>query len=139
LGDETALPAIARWLEELPATARGVVAIEIEDAAEQHVLHAPDGMEITWLPRDGAPAGTGTRLADFARGLAVPAGSQPYVWAAGETHAVKPLRHWARELGLGKEQAHITGYWRRGIAGDILPGARGTAASLLPGLFGGRG
>ncbi|MFY0057010.1 siderophore-interacting protein, partial [Acinetobacter baumannii] len=60
-GDETALPAIARMLESLPAQARGKVFLEVADEAEIQPLTAPPSVDIEWLFRNGEPAG-GTTL-----------------------------------------------------------------------------
>ncbi|NUT48704.1 MAG: siderophore-interacting protein [Saccharothrix sp.] len=116
-GDLTALPAIARWLEELPRTAAGWAFIEVADAGEEIELSAPEDFEVRWLHRAGAPAGTGTLLADAVRAIEVPEGERLYAWAAGEAGSIKPLRRWVRdELGLGKADHDITGYWKRGVA-----------------------
>ena len=54
-GDETAVPAIARILADLPADARGEAFLEVPHADDVHELPAPDGVGVTWLPRGGAP------------------------------------------------------------------------------------
>ncbi|MFF2962526.1 siderophore-interacting protein [Streptomyces sp. NPDC057963] len=116
-GDITALPAIARWLEELPRSARGWAFVEVADAAEEIELSAPEGVEVRWLHRGGLSAGTGDALARAVTAVAVPEGERVYVWAAGEAGQVKPLRRWARdELRLEKADHDITGYWKRGVA-----------------------
>ncbi|RKT55494.1 siderophore-interacting protein [Saccharothrix australiensis] len=116
-GDLTALPAIARWLEELPRTARGWAFIEVADAAEEIPLSAPEHVEVRWLHRGDAPPGTGDLLADAVRAVSVPEGERVYVWVAGEAGAIKPLRRWVRdELRLAKDDHDITGYWKRGVA-----------------------
>lgn len=114
LADETALPAVARWLEELPADARGVAAIEIHDDGERQDLRAPAGFRVEWLSRQGAPAGTTTLLGDFAESLELPDDVWTYVWAFGEAGCIKPVRRWARAHGIGKHQSDIGGYWKRG-------------------------
>ncbi|QBE50107.1 siderophore-interacting protein [Leucobacter triazinivorans] len=53
-GDETAAPAIARILEELPAEARGIAFIEVPLAADRLPVDAPAGVEVRWLPRGAA-------------------------------------------------------------------------------------
>ncbi|GHE53320.1 siderophore-interacting protein [Streptomyces longispororuber] len=116
-GDLTALPAIARWLEELPRTARGWAFVEVADAAEEIELSAPGGVEVRWLHRGDRPAGTGDALADAVTAVTVPEGERLYVWAAGEAGRLKPLRRWVRdELRLDKADYDITGYWKRGVA-----------------------
>lgn len=116
-GDITALPAIARWLEELPRTARGWAFIEVVDATEEIELSAPEGVEVRWLHRGELPAGTGDLLVRAVTGVTVPEGERAYVWVAGEAGQIKPLRRWVRdELRLEKADHDITGYWKRGVA-----------------------
>ncbi len=63
-GDETAAPAIARILADLPAGAEGEAAIEVPTSADVLELAAPPGVRVRWLPRDGAAHGSllGTAL-----------------------------------------------------------------------------
>ncbi|THA30743.1 siderophore-interacting protein [Streptomyces sp. A1277] len=117
VGDITALPAIARRLEELPPAARGWAFIEVADAGEEIELTAPEGVEVRWLHRGGRPAGSGDALSRAAMAATVPEGERAYVWAAGEAGQIKPLRRWVRdELRLDKADYDITGYWKRGVA-----------------------
>lgn len=113
-GDETALPAIGRWLEEWPAGARGQVFIEVaEDSHRQPELPVPDGVELTWLSRDGAEPGTTTLLQDAIVAADWWEGT-PFAWVAGEALTLAPIRRWLkRERGLDREQVEVTGYWRR--------------------------
>ncbi|MEU9320654.1 siderophore-interacting protein [Streptomyces sp. NPDC048295] len=116
-GDITALPAIARWLEELPRGAKGWAFVEVTDAAEEIELSAPDGVEVRWLHRGDLPAGAGDALAKAVTAVAVPEGERVYVWVAGEAGQIKPLRRWVRdELRLDRADHDITGYWKRGVA-----------------------
>lgn len=56
-GDETAVPAVLSILGQLPTDARGAAFLEVPLAADvQSVVH-PDGVDVVWLPRDGAPVG----------------------------------------------------------------------------------
>lgn len=57
VGDETAVPAVASILECMPATARGVAFLEVPYAADVLSLRHPVGIDVHWLPRDGAPRG----------------------------------------------------------------------------------
>ncbi|QFU90379.1 siderophore-interacting protein [Amycolatopsis sp. YIM 10] len=116
-GDLTALPAIARWLEELPRTAAGWAFIEVADESEQIELHPPEDVEVHWLHRGDAPPGTGDLLEKAVRSVEVPEGERLYVWLAGEAGVLKPLRRWVRdELRLDRGDHDITGYWKRGVA-----------------------
>ncbi|MEB3369621.1 siderophore-interacting protein [Saccharopolyspora mangrovi] len=117
MGDETALPAIAAILEELPAEARVVVFAEVADEAEQ--LEIESAAEVTWhwLHRDGVPAGQGDFLLDALRSAEL--GPDPYVWIGAEAEAVHHLReHCQRELGLDRRHLYALAYWRRDHADD---------------------
>lgn len=57
VGDETAAPAIARILEDAPRDLRGIVFVEVPDAADELAIDAPDGVEVHWLPRGDAAHG----------------------------------------------------------------------------------
>ncbi|MEU6923141.1 siderophore-interacting protein [Streptomyces sp. NPDC046631] len=116
-GDITALPAIARWLEELPRSAKGWAFVEVVDAAQEIELSAPEGVEVRWLHRGDLPAGTGDALERAVTAVTVPEGERVYVWVAGEAGQIKPLRRWTRdELRLDRADHDITGYWKRGVA-----------------------
>ncbi|GAA2581327.1 siderophore-interacting protein [Actinomadura fulvescens] len=116
-GDLTALPAIARWLEELPRTAAGWAFVEVAGAAEEIELPAPEDVEVRWLHRGGRPPGTAGLLERAVRTVRVPEGERLYAWLAGEAGELKPLRRWVRdELRLGRNDHDITGYWKRGVA-----------------------
>ena len=141
-GDETALPAIAAILEDLPITARGKAFIEVPEAADAMALDAPEDVEVVWLAREGAVWGERLipAVAEAARGMEFATGSEQfeevedemiweapqaaaqsgaYVWVAAETGVVKALRFTIRkELGLPKESGAFMGYWRNGKAWD---------------------
>jgi NADPH-dependent ferric siderophore reductase len=122
LGDETALPAISRLIEEAPAGARVTALLEIADASEEQEIVPADGVaaEVRWVRRDGAPVGPGHRsaLETALHGLELPADlSRVYAFAAGEAGAMVPIRrHLRRTLGMTKQQVMVDGYWKRGTA-----------------------
>ncbi|WP_062222157.1 siderophore-interacting protein [Aureimonas sp. D3] len=119
LGDETALPAIARSLEEMAPDARGEVFIEVDSAADELPLEKPDGVSVRWLHREGQPAGTTTLLIDAARSVTWPGGPNVFVWAGAEFEAFKQIRQFCRkERGLKRNQHLVVAYWRRGLTQD---------------------
>ncbi|MEV4702030.1 siderophore-interacting protein [Actinoplanes sp. NPDC049316] len=115
-GDESALPAIAAALEALPAGARAYAFLEVADAGEEQKLETAADAEISWLHRDGRPAGEA--LVAAVRGLAWPDGDvQAFVH--GEATFVKELRRLLRvEKQVPPARLSISGYWRRGLNED---------------------
>lgn len=119
IGDETALPAIARRVEELPAGVRATAVIEIEDASHRTELTSRAGLTVHWVYRDGAPRGDGRALTEQA--LAVAACMDPadtHVWVATESAVARAMR--PRLLAVNSfnpKHMKVAGYWRVGDVG----------------------
>lgn len=123
-GDETALPAIGRRLEELPARAQAIVIAEVADAQERVDLNASCQLEVTWLYRGHGGKPDRGELERAVRSLELPSGAG-FAWVAGEADAVRPLRRYLREeLDLPKQFTRVSGYWRRGTADHHDPPER---------------
>jgi NADPH-dependent ferric siderophore reductase len=127
-GDETALPSIARRLEELPASARAIVIAEVDNADERIELQTEAQLEQTWIYRaDGDPGAFDRAI----RTVTFPAGDG-FVWIAGEAETIRPLREHIRgERAHPKAFMHLTDYWTREGANnhDPRPEARAAAAA----------
>ncbi len=119
-GDETALPAISRILEELPEGVKAVVRVEVPDAGEEQALESRADLDLQWLHRNDAEAGTTTLLEDAVRAVEFPHGEDDvFVWAGCEFAAFRSIRALMRkERGLPRERQLIVAYWRRGQEGD---------------------
>jgi len=106
IGDETALPAIARRLEELPANRRAQVVIEIEDDAERQTLNSKAKVDVIWVLR-------GERdLLEVTRQLTLPEGTL-YAWVATESGLSRKVRRvLLDEFGLDEASVKAAGYWR---------------------------
>lgn len=55
--DETAVPAVCRILEDLPADACGSAFLEVPVGADVQEVRGPAGVDVVWLARDGRPLG----------------------------------------------------------------------------------
>ncbi|MFF4262487.1 SIP domain-containing protein [Streptomyces virginiae] len=119
IGDETALPAIGRWLDEMPEGTRARVFVEVGEDSHRQELPTRAAAEVTWLVRDGVPAGRSDLLERAVRDMEWLPGTV-FVWAAGEAVTLKGIRrHLSVDRGVPREQTHITGYWRRA---EVAPG-----------------
>lgn len=105
-GDETALPAIGRFLDERPHSAPAHVIVQVtDDSARQDLAVGPDDT-LTWVTSaDPSALEAAVRSADWPQG-------QAYVWLAGESRSLVPLRRWVRrERDVPTSHTNITGYW----------------------------
>lgn len=125
-GDETALPAIGRCLESLPAGVRAIAVIEVPEPADIQELSVSADADIRWVVRaDGG---------DFVRefiDLDWPAGD-PYVWVAGEAGRLKAVRrHLGDDREVPKSNVEISGYWRAKDSSDAEQGGQSDLVKLF--------
>lgn len=111
LGDESALPAIAAILESLPQNSRAYAFIEVTDSNDEVPLVIKAQASVQWLHRGSVPAKQSKMLEQALRGFAWPEGNG-YLWAAGEQHAMKAIRHYlTHERQMPKHEFQTMGYW----------------------------
>lgn len=111
IGDETAIPAIARRLEELPAGRRALAVVEVEDAAERQALQSKAELEVIWVERHQED------LTEVVRQLRPPTGAL-YAWVATEASLSRKLRRVLLDEHKVDDQAlKVAGYWR--VEGDV--------------------
>jgi NADPH-dependent ferric siderophore reductase len=116
IGDDTALPAIARRLAELPPDARAVVLAEVDSPADELAVESAAALSLHWVHRHGAEPGTTDGLLRALRTLALPLGDY-HAWVACESSMAKALRtHLVAERGAHPKWTRASGYWRRGSA-----------------------
>ncbi|MGW7819415.1 siderophore-interacting protein [Streptomyces puniciscabiei] len=109
-GDESALPAIARSLEALPAGARAHAFVEVSGPEEEQKIDSD--VAVVWLHRGDRPVGEA--LLEAVRALEFPEGRMQ-AFVHGEAGFVKELRRLLRvELDIPREDLSISGYWRLG-------------------------
>jgi NADPH-dependent ferric siderophore reductase len=113
LGDESALPAIAEMAAALPLSARGVAIIEVNDANERQPIPGP--LDVRWVFRDGAPAGTTSLLDESLHDLAVPDADR-HAFVFGESRAVRRLRDALQARRFAPGELAAKGYWNVGRA-----------------------
>jgi NADPH-dependent ferric siderophore reductase len=113
-GDETALPAIGRRLEELPAGSRAIVVVEVANAAEQQRFDTRARVEVHWLNRDGVEPGNPALLRKAIAELQLPPG-EGYAWVAAEAATAKALRRYlVDQRRLPKDRVKAAAYWKHG-------------------------
>ena len=112
VGDETALPAIGRRLDEMHASARVSILIEIPEAADRQPLGSQAQFQVRWLERDGVDAASSELLELALRELPEWPGDTFY-WIAAESRRARVMRKYlVEERGVPKEWIRATGYWK---------------------------
>lgn len=113
-GDETALPAIARRIEELPPGTPVTAVVVVPSASEEQTFDHSADLHLTWVHRDATGGDASDAFLDAVRGAPWREG-QVYAWAAGEAGALRPLRRWLKhEQKVAPRYTDVSGYWRAG-------------------------
>lgn len=108
VGDETALPVIARALETLPDAARGQARIFIPQEADRQEIPVPPGVTLEWITRNGQ-----SDPLSALRELAPPDGDR-FVFFAGEREDAKAARAHLEGLGFARTEFTTAAYWTDG-------------------------
>lgn len=114
VGDESAIPAIARRLEELPETAQAIAVIETGDAGDRRGFTSRARLDTHWVETGAINA-----LAKAVAALTLPAG-EGFAWAGGEAASIAAVRQAlvdANGHGLDKSRVRASAYWKRGSVG----------------------
>lgn len=108
-GDATAVPAISRRLEELPAGAIATVVAQVSDASVLREVASAARVDLRVVA-------DGDALEQAVRDWTFPPG-EGFVWCAGEASTMARLRDIVLvDKRHPREAARIAAYWRRGAA-----------------------
>ncbi len=108
VGDDSALPAIARRLEELPEGKPVTVVLALAPA-DRRALATRAALNLVLVDE---PA----QLPAAVQALQLPEGTG-HAWAAGEAHAIAEVRRvLVGHHGLPKERVRASAYWKQGQA-----------------------
>lgn len=115
VGDESALPAIGRRLEELRKDVPVTTVVAIADRAERQDIATRAAWQPVWLERGEPSADDAERVRRAVAALTVPAGDG-HVWVAGEASLARGVRDQLLERGHPREWLRASGYWQRGAS-----------------------
>ena len=115
IGDETALPAIGRWLEEARPGVAATTIVVVESEDDIQVISTDAAWTPVWMPRNGG-ADDVTLLQSALATQEMPAGDG-FVWIAAEGSVARTLRGYVVERRQHpREWTKAAGYWVRGKA-----------------------
>ncbi|MEI9915048.1 MAG: siderophore-interacting protein [Methylovirgula sp.] len=116
IGDETALPAIGRRIEEMTERARVISVVSVAAQVEEQTFATRAHHEAVWVHRPLDHANDPASLLSAIETLSLPKGDG-FVWIAAEASVARAARDY-----LVNSCAHplvwlkAAGYWRKGIA-----------------------
>ena len=96
IGDETALPAIGRWIEEMPAATPVTSIVGVPDAADEQTVTTAADWTAHWLHR--------------------PLDQATDPWIAAEAMVARAIRTHLLDRGHDKQWIKASGYWVAGQA-----------------------
>ena len=112
VGDMTALPAIACYLERIPKSAVGFVVLEIISKDDKIKLIKPKNIKIKWVVKSKQNPSV---LEDTVKEINWLNG-KPYVWVACEFNKMRNLRNFfQKNKKISKNEMYISSYWKLGL------------------------
>ncbi len=111
VGDETALPAIARRLEELPVGARAIVVAAVAGPEHQLPLTSAANVTLQWVHRPLTAGNDATPFLTALADLEFPEGDW-FGWIAAEAGVSRTIRAWLEtERAANPAWLKASGYW----------------------------
>ena len=118
IGDETALPAIGRRVEDLRPGVPVTTIVVVDDPNEVQTFVTRADWRPVWLFRSGRECGDAALLREALEAWTPPQGDG-YVWIAAEAQAARTLKtHMLEERRHPKAWLKAAGYWVKGKAGE---------------------
>ncbi|MEI4470737.1 siderophore-interacting protein [Frigidibacter sp. MR17.24] len=112
IGDETALPAIGRRIEEMAAGVAVTSLVAVPGGADEQVFETAAALDARWVHRaDGTDAAPLLAALD---GLTI--GPRSFVWIAAEAGVTRALRDALVARGVDRVWIKAAGYWVAGQA-----------------------
>lgn len=118
IGDETALPAIGRKIEEAPAGCAITAIVAVPSAADEQVFDTAAALSMHWVHREAEEAHQPEPLMAALEALTLP--DRTFAWIAAEAGVARMLRDRLVERGMPREWTAAAGYWLRGVADSAV-------------------
>jgi len=109
IGDSSALPAIHRRIEELPANKPVITIIQVDDVTDIRQFNAAADLTIQWVLNSD-------ELLSNLAALTLPSGNG-FIWCAGEANVMAVVKHEIiNEKAYSSKNTNIASYWKKGAA-----------------------
>lgn len=115
IGDETALPAMGRFVEEAGAGKRVTLIGAVRGVEEEQAFDTKADLSTHWCHRPEEAAQDPAPLVSVLKALDLPA--RTFVWIAAEAGVSQALRQWMLDAGHPLTWIKSSGYWTYGAPG----------------------
>jgi NADPH-dependent ferric siderophore reductase len=116
IGDETALPAIGRRVEELRSGVPVTTVVLVDSNAERQTFATRAAWASQWVCRSETSGADTKRLLDCLETLPLPSG-EGFIWIAAEAQVARALRaYMVEKRGHPRAWVKASGYWTQGAA-----------------------
>jgi len=116
IGDETALPAIGRRIEEMPAGARVISLVAVPGRDDEQTFVTPANHRALWVHRSPGQADDPEPVLRALAALELPAGDG-FIWIAAEARVARAARQFlVEQRGHPLPWLKASGYWVNGMA-----------------------
>lgn len=116
IGDETALPAIGRRLEEMPQGKHIIIVAAVADAGEEQTFATKADHRALWVHRPLDQADDPASLLSVLERLTLPEGDG-FIWIAAEARVARAARDYlVNTRGHPLLWTKAAGYWLKGVA-----------------------
>ncbi|MFS2153426.1 siderophore-interacting protein [Rhizobium sp. Rhizsp42] len=112
-GDESALPAIARIVAEMPAGTRIQAIIEVADKSEEQPLPSGAALAVRWLHRRSYGAGEGNTLREEVETAIGSMTDDTFVWAACEKEDIRSIKARLKAIKHDRKRMYVAWYWEK--------------------------
>lgn len=112
IGDETGLPGIARCLEALEPSAKGVALLLVKNPDDRIEINAPQGFELIWLEADNGTYDLMQTLKELNLPVDI---TDCALWCGTEYTQFKIAKKFAKEIGIPKGKTVTFAHWRDGM------------------------
>ncbi len=113
VGDESALPAIARIIAEVAPGTQIEAIIEVEDSREEQSLSTEGTLKVRWLHRKAYAPGAQHVLAQQAKAAIIASSPHTFVWVACEKEEARSVRSLLKSRKHDKKSMYVAWYWER--------------------------
>lgn len=116
VGDETALPAIGRRLEELPKGTRVISVVTVAGPEEEQLFSTETDLQAIWVHRPLGEAANPEPVLAALDCIDWPTGDG-FVWIASEAQVARAVRdHVTSRRNHSRGWLKAAGYWKQGVA-----------------------